>query len=27
LAANTEVNDLAKIYRDQFTVFNNVTYM
>ncbi len=27
LAANTEVKDLAKIYRDQFTVFNNVTYM
>lgn len=27
MAANTEVNDLAKIYRDQFTVFNNVTYM
>ena len=27
LAVNSEVIDLAKIYRDQFTVFNNVTYM
>ncbi len=27
LAVNTSVKDLAAIYRDQFTVFNNVTYM
>ena len=27
MAVNTSVKDLAAIYRDQFTVFNNVTYM
>lgn len=27
LAVNTSVKDLAATYRDQFTVFNNVTYM